>query len=360
MSEFYCVIMAGGKGERFWPCSREERPKQMLNIVGKETLIEQTVLRLTALTPFDHIMIITNAKYAAAIRELLPQLPSENVIGEPCGRDTAPCVALAAGIIRKKTGSEDAVMALMPADHCIHDAAALRRDLDACRQKAEAEPVLTTIGITPDCPSPDYGYIECGEKLENGFYRVRRFVEKPTPEKAKQLLASGTFKWNSGMFVWKVGTVLDIMRQHAPDLAGTAMRLSEAWGTPGFPEVFAAEYDRCRKISIDYAVMEKAGNIVVKEATFDWDDIGNWTSLRNHFEVDANGNVAVGQFESLDSENCIAFSSDPKHLTCAIDASDMIVVHTADVTLVCRRDSAPKIKKFLAQLRGKEHLKGYL
>ena len=360
MAELYCVIMAGGKGERFWPCSREDRPKQMLSIVGKGTLIEQTVLRFTSLTPFDHILIITNGKYADAIRELLPQLPPENIIGEPCGRDTAPCVALAAGIIRKKTGGEDAVMALMPSDHCIHDAAALRRDLQDCCRKAAAEPVLTTIGITPDGPIPDYGYIECGEKLENGFYRVRRFIEKPSAEKAKELLASGTFKWNSGMFVWKVGTVLDIMRRHAPDLADAAMRLSEAWDTPAFSEVFAAEYGKCRKISIDYAIMEKAGNIVVKEATFDWDDIGSWTSLRNHFRVDDDGNAAVGLFESIDTRNCIAFSSDPKHLTCAIDAEDLIIVHTADVTLVCRRESAPKLKKLLARLREKENLKGYL
>ena len=360
MTDIYCVIMAGGKGERFWPCSRENTPKQLQNLLGGETLIEQTVLRLVPLTAFEKILIITNRKYVEPIRKLLPQLPPENIIGEPCGRDTAPCVALAAGIIRKKTGGENAVMALMPADHCIHDVAALQHDLTTCAEIAAAQPVLATIGINPTRPSPDYGYIECGEKLQPGVFKVKRFVEKPTREKAMELLASGRFKWNSGMFVWRVGTVLDIMRSCAPDLAQLAEHLSDAWGTPGFESALAGEYERCRKISIDYAVMEKAGNIVVQEASFDWDDIGNWTSLRNHFQPDEADNVAVGRFEAVNAHGCIAFSKDPGHLTCAVDTSDLVIVHTPDVTLVCHKNSTGKIKDLLRQLREKEDLKGYV
>ena len=360
MKDLYCVIMAGGKGERFWPCSRENTPKQLQNIVGQETLIEQTVLRLIPLTDFKNILIITNDRYADQIRHLLPQLPAENIIGEPCGRDTAPCVALATGIIRKKSGGEDAVMALMPADHCIHDVAALQHDLNLCREAASAKPVLATIGIKPSHPSPDYGYIECGPEIGDAMYQVRRFVEKPSREKAMELLASGNFKWNSGMFVWQVGTVLGIMRKFAPDLAGLSDRISAAWGTASFSDVLAAEYAACRKISIDYAIMEKAENIVVQEASFDWDDIGNWTSLRNHFIPDNADNVAIGKFEAVNARNCIAFSNDPDHLTCAIDTENLVIVHTGDVTLVCNKNSTEKIKLLLQQLRAKSELKGYL
>ena len=360
MNNIYCVIMAGGKGERFWPCSRENTPKQLQSILGGETLIEQTVLRLIPLTGFENILIITNEKYTDQIRHLLPQLPPENIIGEPCGRDTAPCVALAAGIIRKKAGSEKAVMALMPSDHCIHDVASLQRDLAVCCERAVAQPILSTIGITPTQPSPNYGYIECGDALGDGIFQVRRFVEKPSREKAMQLLASGNFKWNSGMFVWQIGTVLDIMRKFAPDLAQLAGRISEVWDTPDFTPVLAELYSSCRKISIDYAIMEKAENIVVREASFDWDDIGSWTSLQNHFSADAMDNVAVGKFESVNARNCIAFSNDPQHLTCAIDTENLVIVHTDDVTLVCNRNSTEKIKTLLNQLRDKNDTKGYL
>ena len=360
MKDIYCVIMAGGRGERFWPCSRENTPKQLQSLVGNATLIEQTVLRLIPLTRFENILIITNWKYVDQIRRLVPQLPAENVIGEPCGRDTAPCVALAAGVIRKKAGHEKAVMMLMPADHCIHDVAALQGDLAKCCEAAAASPVLTTIGINPVNPSPNYGYIECGEELGNGMFQVKRFVEKPSMEKAMQLLAAGKFKWNSGMFVWQLETVLGIMRQFAPDLAELSDRISEAWGSAGFEDTLRELYGSCRKISIDYAIMEKAPNIVVREASFDWDDIGNWASLRNHFAADSLNNVAVGKFEAINAHDCIAFSSEPDHLTCAIDTENLVIVHTSDVTLVCRKDSTEKIKLLLNQLRDKNEMKGYL
>ena len=360
MSEIYCVIMAGGRGERFWPCSRENTPKQLQSLVGSETLIEQTVLRLIPLTRFENILIITNWKYADPIRRLLPQLPPENIIGEPCGRDTAPCVALAAGVIRKKAGSEKAVMMLMPADHCIHDVAALQHDLQKCTETAAAQPVLTTIGIPPTYPSQNYGYIECGKPLGDGMFEVRRFVEKPSREKAERLLAEGNFKWNSGMFIWQVDTILGLMRQFAPDLADLSDRITAAWDTPDFENTLRGQYENCRKISIDYAIMEKAPNIVMREASFDWDDIGNWTSLRNHFPADSLNNVAVGRFETVNAHDCIAFSNDPDHLTCAIDTDGLVIVHTPDVTLVCSKDSTEKIKVLLNQLREKNEMKGYL
>ncbi|OQA83947.1 MAG: Alginate biosynthesis protein AlgA [Lentisphaerae bacterium ADurb.Bin242] len=357
MAAEYCVIMAGGKGERFWPCSREETPKQLLNIFGDTTLIEQTVLRLVPMIPFENILIVTNRKYADKMRALLPQLPPDNIIGEPCGRDTAPCVALAAGVIKARAGTEDAVMLLLPSDHCIHDAANFQKDLKSCCELARKSSSLITIGIPPTFPSSDYGYIECGEKIGERTCRVRKFVEKPSAGRAAEMLASGNYKWNSGMFVWKVGTVLDILRRHAPDLADLSSALEKAWLDGTFRDVLSAEYETCRKISIDYAVMEKADNIVVLEASFDWDDIGNWTALSHHFQPDKAGNVVVGKFESLNSHDCIIFSGAPDHLLCAIDMNDAVIVHTPDVTLFCPKNSTPKIKEFLAMLAGKPEMK---
>lgn len=359
MQAEYCVIMAGGKGERFWPCSREETPKQLLNIFGDATLIEQTVLRLSPLIPFENILIVTNAKYADKMRMLLPQLPPDNIIGEPCGRDTAPCVALAAGVIKARAGTEDAVMLLLPSDHCIHDVADFQKDLKACCGLARESASLVTIGIQPTFPSSDYGYIECGDNIGERTFRVRKFVEKPSVARAGEMLAAGNYKWNSGMFIWKVGTVLDIMRRHAPDLAELAVSLEKARVEGSFAETLAAEYAKCRKISIDYAVMEKAENILVLEASFDWDDIGNWTALSHHFRPDGSGNVAVGKFESLNSDGCIVFSNEPEHLLCAVDMKDAVIVHTPDATLFCPKASTPKIKDLLKKLAENPEMKKY-
>lgn len=360
MSSVYCVIMAGGKGERFWPCSREDTPKQLLNIVGNEPMIEQTVLRLTPLIPFQNILIITNAKLVDKMQVLLPQLPPENIIGEPCGKDTAPCVALAAGIIKAKAENEDPVMILLPADHCIHNVAKLQNDLKLCCQTATENNALVTIGIPPNAPSPDYGYIESEEQLAPALFKVKRFIEKPTQEKAVKLLESGNFKWNSGMFIWKVSTVLTIMQQHAPDLAQLAEKISSSWKNGSFDTVLPVEYDQCRKISIDYAIMEKADNIIMREASFDWDDVGNWISLRHHIQTDEQQNVAIGKFESLDTENCIVYSSDPDHLLCAIDMKNAVIVHTPDATLICSDKSTAKLKDFLKKLKEEKDMQRYL
>lgn len=359
MSAVYCVIMAGGRGERFWPCSREENPKQLLNIFGDATLIEQTVLRLSPLVPFENILIVTNGKYVDKMRMLLPQLPADNIIGEPCGRDTAPCVALAAGVIKARAGKEDAVMVLLPSDHCIHDVANFQKDLKACCGLARESASLITIGIQPTFPSSDYGYIECGEKIGERTFRVRKFVEKPCAARAAEMLSAGNYKWNSGMFIWKVGTVLDIMRRHAPDLAELSASLEKARLDGSFTETLASEYAKCRKISIDYAVMEKAENILVLEASFDWDDIGSWNALSHHFEADSEGNVSVGRFGSLNSNNCIVFSAEPEHLLCAVDMKDAVIVHTPDATLFCPKGSTPKIKELLKKLAENPDMKKY-
>lgn len=347
----FAVVMAGGKGERFWPLSCEKRPKQLLNLFGEASLIEQTVARLTPLLPQERILIVTNRQYTEQIRALLPQLPKENVIGEPAARDTAPCVALAAGVVKARCGGRDAVMLLLPADHCIGNETALRGDLAKAAALAETQSAIVTVGVKPDFPSSDYGYIECGEPLggEGGF-QVRRFREKPDPHTAEEFLRAGNFLWNSGMFAWSISTIVAEMRKHAPQLAGLAERISGAWGKPGFAEQLRREYENAPKISIDYAVMEKAAKILVLPASFDWDDVGNWSALRNHIEPDKANNTVKGNAELLDCRDCIVYSAGDR-LIAGIGLEKLVVVDSGDVVFISPLASVSKVKELLKQLR---------
>ena len=346
----FAVIMAGGKGERFWPLSREKRPKQMLNLFGEMSLIEQTVMRLTPLLPPERILIVTNNRYLDRIHSLLPQIPTENLIGEPAGRDTAPCVALAAGIVKARSGGEDAVMLLLPSDHCIVNVNALICDLKRANRLAETSDSIVTIGIRPDFPSSDYGYIECGELIgKDDGIRVRRFREKPDRNTAEEFLRAGNFLWNSGMFAWRVSTILAEMKKNAPPLGILAERIASAWGLPGFSDVLCREYEKAPKISIDYAVMEKAAKIIVLPASFDWDDIGNWTALRNHIEPDEKNNIIHGNAELLDCRDCIVYA-EGEHLVSGIGLDHLVVIETGDATLICKDTSTPKIKELLKKI----------
>ena len=350
----FAVVMAGGKGERFWPLSREKRPKQMLNLFGEMSLIEQTVMRLQLLLPLERILIVTNRNYVEQIRNLLPQLPAQNVIGEPMGRDTAPCVALAAGIVKARAGSRDAVMLLLPSDHCIVNVNALIRDLRTASELTRISDSIVTIGIKPDFPSPDYGSIECGEPIGGtGAFRVRRFREKPDRNTAEEFLRSGNFLWNSGMFAWRVSTILSEMEKNAPELAELAEHISDAADRADFSELLRREYENAPKISIDYAVMEKSSNILVISATFDWDDIGNWTALRNHLPAEEANNIVHGNAELLGCRDCIVYS-DGDHLVSGIDLDGLVIIRTEDVTLVCKDTSTARIKELLKKISLKE------
>ena len=351
MAEIFCVIMAGGRGERFWPRSRQDRPKQLLNLLGDGSLLEQTILRLQGFVENRKILIITNARYVEQIRKLCPELPPENVIGEPCGRDTAPCAALAAGVVGAMAETENPVMLFLPSDHYIVNRAAMIADFAECIDAAMELDALGTIGIVPDSPSPEYGYIECGEKISghDAMHRVVRFLEKPTREVATELLAKGNYKWNSGMFVFPLATFRRELGANAPDLLAMSDVIGQAWGGD-FEVVLSREYDRVRKISIDYAVMEHASRIVVKDASFDWDDIGNWVALKHHFPADERGNVRSANSLLLDSSECIVFSDDPSVMIAGIDLDDMAVIKSGDAFLVCPVKSTGKIKKLLAAL----------
>ncbi len=347
----YAVIMAGGRGERFWPLSRKHRPKQLLRLLSDFTMLEETVKRLSGLVEPANILIITNADLVASMEKLLPQLPDGNIIGEPVGRDTGPCVALAAALVRQR-GGDDAVMALLPSDAAIRDAAAMRQVLgDAAAYAAQDRTALLTIGVPPTFPATGYGYIHCGGKLDTAFattfFAGLGFREKPDQATAELLLADGHYRWNSGMFIWSVAAIRRAFANWSPEL----LRAEEAFYAAARAERLMAElpelYAKCPKISIDYAVMEKASPIVVADCRFDWDDVGSWTALRNHREADADGNVVSGRFAGCGARNSIIVNESPDHLVAALDIDDLVIVHTNDVTLVTTAQSAQRIKNLL-------------
>ena len=350
---FYAVVMAGGKGERFWPQSRINHPKQLLRLIGNLTLLEQTAERLKPLVPEENILIITNQDYVAPMQSLLKNLPAENIIGEPVGKDTAPCIALAAGIVRAKAGNDDAVMFLLPADHVIRNVGAMRNELKDCAELAAKSDSIITIGVNPTSASTGYGYIKCGEQMPDGtdtkFFKSLGFKEKPNIETAQRFITDGNYRWNSGMFIWSIKTINEAFHKYTPGLESMAERLSEAYASGNIEQAMAEEYDKCDKISIDYAVMEKVENVLVAECSFDWDDVGSWTALRNQIRPDKDNNVVRGLFKNIDSSNNIVVS-DSKHLIAAIDVEDMIIVHTDDATLVCNAKSAQRIKELVHSL----------
>ena len=361
-NDIFAVIMAGGKGERFWPQSRSSKPKQLLRLIGNLTLIEQTVDRLTPLVNYENIIVITNEDYVAPMRSLLEDIPQENIIGEPLGRDTAPCVALAAAVVASKTDNPNAIMVVVPADHVINDNKALIEVISDCADIATSGKIVT-IGVNPSFASTGYGYIKCGSQLstdtETKFYESEGFREKPNVQQAEEFIAAECYKWNSGMFVWTVSTIMNAFRQHAPALAKGADVLKDAILKGAFERKLKLQYELFEKISIDYAVMEKVDNVVVAECTFDWDDVGSWTALRNQVRASSNNNVVQGTHIGLDTKDSIIVGSG-NHLIATIDVDDLIIVHTDDATLVCRSKSAQRVKEIVHLIDKKPGLRGYL
>lgn len=347
----YAVILAGGKGERFWPLSTARRPKQLLSLVGGKPLIVRAVDRLEGVIPPERVYVITNADTVAATREVAPELPPENIIGEPIGRDTAAAIALGAALVKAR--DPGGAFCVLTADHIMGDLDVFRSTIREGLSLASREDLLITIGIRPAFASTGYGYIESGESLAENegvvFLRARRFVEKPDRKTAEEYISSGRFFWNSGMFIWSVRAFASALRKHRPVLADLIERLAPVAGTPGFEQAMGEAYERLEKISIDYALMEKADNIAMARGEFAWDDVGSWTALENHLPRDAAGNVAVGSVEELDASGNIVVSDG--RLTALVGVKDMIVVHAAGATLVCRKDKAQSVKKIVEKLR---------
>lgn len=354
MSKRYAVIMAGGKGERFWPLSTSRTPKQVLSLIGEKPLIEMAVDFLGDLVPPENVLVITSAELTEPIADALHNVPRENIIGEPFGRDTAAVCALAAAITRKR-GGDDASFCILTADHVIDGLPCFRQTLSDAFSVAENNDVLVTIGIQPDHPSTGFGYIEAAEPFKatgtSEFFEARRFVEKPDAATAAKYLAAGNYYWNAGMFVWSAAAILRALERFQPQLSALAVELTKNIDTPEFADALETAYSRLEKISIDYAIMEKADNILMVRGTFEWDDVGSWTALERHFAADKQNNVLVGKCEELDSHENIVYSKN--RLTALIGVENMIVVQTGDVTLVCPKDRAQDIKQMVQMLRKK-------
>ena len=338
----HAIIMAGGSGTRFWPKSRRDRPKQLLSLTGDTTMLQQTVERIEPLVPLDRILIITGADQAAATRAQLPNLPAENVIAEPCPRDTAPCVGLAAGIVAHK--DPGGTMIVMPADHVIEPAEAFRATVKAAVSVIDDEPsALVTFGITPTRPERGYGYIERGSLIatQDGIavYRVVQFREKPDRPTAERFLAAGRFVWNSGIFVWRASTILDAIRSHRPSLAKGLDAILRALGTPNFAQVMAEQFPRLERVPIDKAVMEHAPNVKVLEVPYEWNDVGDWRALASLLEQDTTGNAIQGKVIARETTNSIIVSDDGG-LVVTLGVDDLVVIHSGKATLVAPERAA--------------------
>ncbi|MFM8879658.1 MAG: mannose-1-phosphate guanylyltransferase [Verrucomicrobiota bacterium] len=360
-SDRFVVIMAGGRGERFWPVSREKTPKQLIRLLGDRSFLQQAVDRVRALVPVTNILIITNAVQAAEVRRQLPELPKDNVIGEPIGRDTCAAVTLGAAVVGAR--STTAVMAVLPADHVIHDEKGFRQVLSDAFDVASRGQVIVTIGIQPTGPETGYGYIHSGnvlpppasgKPLKTPFYKVERFVEKPSLEKAQEYLASGHYRWNGGMFVWSFVTITNALSVHQPEMHQACQRwfAAAAKGAKRLESVLAAEYPEIRKISVDFALMEKAQNVVVADGRFDWDDLGAWPALARHLKQDAEGNAAIGDLVHVDAARNIVFDGRTRGRTpvTLVGVKDSILVLTDDATLVASKSESQKIKDLVRKL----------
>lgn len=343
------LIMAGGRGERFWPRSRQNMPKQFLSLTDDgRTMLQLTVERIQPLVGLEDIFIVTNRSYKALVREQLPGLPEGNILCEPVGRNTAPCIGLGAVHMAKKYG--DAVMMVLPSDHLIKYTSLFLNTLsDAC-EVAEQGEHLVTLGIAPDSPETGYGYIkfQSEERLGRAF-AVERFVEKPDLETAKAYLASEQYLWNSGMFIWKTSTILKNLQAYLPETYQGLCRIGESIGTEAEEQVLEREFQELPAESIDYGVMEKAGGIYILSGAFGWDDVGSWLAVGRIKRSNELGNVVEGNVVTVDTRNTTIQGSGK--LIAAVGLEDMIVVDSEDALLICEKGHAGDIKKVLENLK---------
>src|SRR6058998_520225 len=347
----YALVLAGGSGERFWPLSRRARPKQLLRLVSNKTLLEETLARLEDLIPPERILILTNTEQESAVRKLLWNFPKENIVAEPAKRDTAAAVALGTGWVTARDHA--AIMAVLPADHIITNRTAFQETLALAADAAEETSELVTIGIKPTWACPGFGYIEHGKPVRlrkrpdsDAIHRVVRFREKPNLDLAESFLRKGNFRWNAGMFVWSVPTVLREFNRQAPELADF---ISQLKAPENFEKALRERFSKLPRISFDYAIMEKADRVLVVEASFDWDDIGSWRALANYFEKDKHGNAANRSITALDSSNNIVFEEDGTTVA-LLGVHDLIVVRTQDALLICHRHEAERIKDLIGKI----------
>jgi mannose-1-phosphate guanylyltransferase len=346
----HAIIMAGGTGTRFWPASRNDTPKQLLQLVGSATMLRQTLDRLGDLVPCERRMIVTNARLVDAVRKQLPELPAASVVGEPCKRDTAPCIGLAALLVSRN--DPDATMAVMPADHVIRPAEKFQAAIRQAALMVDEQPErIVTFGIKPSYAAEIFGYIQRGEALKSGSgaYKVKQFKEKPDAATAQTYLESGEYYWNSGIFVWRAKTILDALRERQPAMLGHLETVVAAWDSKDRDTVFEREFTAIKPISVDYAVMEDAKDVSVIEAPFEWDDLGGWQSLSRLEGTDENGNTIIGRHLGLSTAGTIV-RTDDDHLVVTLGLKDCIVVHTPNATLVASKHDEEQIRQVVKEL----------
>jgi mannose-1-phosphate guanylyltransferase len=350
------VIMAGGSGTRFWPRSRRGRPKQLIRIFGEGSMVQQTVSRLQSSFSPDSFLIMTNAAQADEVRRQLPQLSPAQVIAEPAGRDSAPCIGLAALILLGQDPA--AVMLVLASDQVVSPASEFTRSVAEAERIALRQHALVTFGVKPSYPSEQYGYVRRGERLPPlgrdapPAFRLAQFKEKPSRAQAEEFIRTGEYYWNSGNFAWRAADVLEAIRRYLPELHAGLEKIRPAIGTSGQAQAIARDYPALPRISIDYGVMEKASNAAVVEMALDWDDLGSWNALERHHKKDAQGNVVMALHAGLDTSGCI-LAAEPDHLVATLGVKDLIVVQTPDATLICDRSRAAEVKALVELLRSR-------
>lgn len=355
--EIYAVIMAGGVGSRFWPRSREKNPKQLLEIVGEGTMIQNTVRRLNGFVHDKNIFVVTNRLQKNTVLKQLPTIPSENIIVEPVGRNTAPCIGLAALFIERL--HPKGIMIVLPADHLIVNEQEFRKVLETAAQVAHITSGLVTIGIHPTHPETGYGYIQAKDRSEelqplnfDGVYEVKTFAEKPNYATAIKFLESGDFYWNSGMFIWRVDVILSEIQKSLPELHTHLINLQPSIGTPLFEHNLETTYGLIRGISIDYGVMEKAERVYVVKGDFGWNDLGSWDEVSRISPKDESGNFTKGEVITVNSKNTYIHSSDK--LIATVGVEDLIIINTPDALLVCKKGESQHVKEVVDYLRRKQ------
>lgn len=347
----YCVIMAGGSGTRFWPLSREKKSKQFLAILGKESLLQSTVKRFTSFVAWEDVYLVAKKSQKRELEKHILRVPRENVLYEPVGRNTAPCIGLAALFVQQRDA--DGIMMVSPADHLIRKEARFRKAVMAGVELAREKEGLVTIGISPDRPATGYGYIQIDEEVgpigRVKAYSIKAFTEKPNLATAERFLKSGNFFWNSGIFIFRVSVFLKAVEEFLPDLYDSLMEIRRFLDKPNYEEVLQEAYQQIRNISIDYGMMEKARNVYLVKGEFEWNDLGSWEQVYKLSPKDESGNVISGDVILLDTKNSYIYAS--KGVVAVLGLEDVVVVREGEATLVCKREKVEEVREVVDRLR---------
>jgi mannose-1-phosphate guanylyltransferase len=355
--------MAGGSGTRFWPRSTKELPKQFLSLFGEGTMIQNTANRVKSMIPQERILVVTNDNYVDIVKDQLPFVPDENIIGEPVAKNTAPCVAIAAQLLFKK--DPEAVMVVLPADHHIEDPVVFKEYLRSAVEKAQKGSNIVTIGIEPDRPETGYGYIQGDSTsseliFDKEVYSVKAFKEKPNLKTANQFLEEGNYYWNSGMFIWKAKTILDEFNMQLPEMYKQVLKANDDLFEKDHKKAIDQFYLSCESISIDYGIMEHAKEVFVVPGEFGWNDVGSWTAVYDLGEKDESGNVIKSNNSTFsETKNSYVYSESGKMIS-LVGMNNVAVVETEDAILVCNLDKAQNVKEIVEQLKSNPELKEFL